>query len=95
MSTNPTRTEGRPSLRTAIDAKCKSCIYDPLSGMGNWRQQVAACTVTRCPLYAVRPVSAPKVALKGRPADGAPGSEADGSPHVVSAHGTAVSGSRP
>jgi hypothetical protein len=32
------------SLRQAINAKCKDCIYDPLSGLGTWREQVARCT---------------------------------------------------
>ena len=41
-------------MRQAIDAMCKDCIYDELEP-GRWRQQVAACTVTRCPLYALRP----------------------------------------
>lgn len=45
------------SLRKAINEKCKECIYDPLSGQGNWRQQVEACTSRTCPLYAVRPTS--------------------------------------
>lgn len=38
------------SLRTAINAKCKDCIYDRLAG-GTWRRQVEACTATTCPLY--------------------------------------------
>lgn len=46
-------TEPRPSLRAAIDAMCKSCVYDPVE-RGGWRQQVEACAVTRCKLYAVR-----------------------------------------
>ena len=45
------------SLRAAINAKCKECIYDPGSGGGTWRQQVEACTSPKCPLYPVRPVS--------------------------------------
>ena len=45
------------SLREAINAKCKDCIYDPLSGQGAWREQVAACTATDCPLYHVRPTT--------------------------------------
>ena len=45
--------EGRPSLRAAIDAMCKSCLYDP-EERGGWRQQVEACAVTRCKLYPVR-----------------------------------------
>lgn len=48
------------SLRKAINDKCRSCIYDPLSGLGNWRQQVSACTIVTCPLYPVRPVSRSK-----------------------------------
>lgn len=44
------------SLRTAINLKCRDCIYDPKSGLGTWREQAAQCTVTSCPLYAVRPL---------------------------------------
>lgn len=47
----------RPSLRKAIDAYCKDCTYDPKAGGGTWRQQTEACTITRCPLYPVRPLS--------------------------------------
>lgn len=43
-------------MRAAINAKCRECIYDPLSGMGTWRQQVAACTAPNCPLYPLRPM---------------------------------------
>jgi hypothetical protein len=43
-----------PSLRAAIDAKCRECSYDRLD-RGTWRQQVADCRVPSCPLYAVRP----------------------------------------
>ena len=46
----------RPSLRSAIDAMCKSCIYDPRSGNGAWREQVAGCSSSRCPLHSVRPL---------------------------------------
>jgi hypothetical protein len=45
------------SLRKAINDKCRDCIYDPLSGLGTWRQQVEGCTSVRCPLYPVRPKS--------------------------------------
>jgi hypothetical protein len=44
-------------LRAAINAMCKSCVYDPLSGMGTWRQQVEGCTVKVCALWPVRPRS--------------------------------------
>ena len=46
----------RISLRAAIDAKCKECIYDPYGGTGTWRQQVAACTSPTCPLFPIRPM---------------------------------------
>ena len=51
------------SLRAAINAKCKDCIYDPLSGLGHWRQQFEACTIQSCSLWPYRPKS------KARPAD--------------------------
>ncbi len=44
----------RPGLRAAINAQCKSCIYDP-SHEGSGVDQVEACTAeTLCPLWAVR-----------------------------------------
>lgn len=45
----------RLSLRAAIDAKCKSCHYDP-AARGGWREQVGKCLTMDCPLYAVRPM---------------------------------------
>lgn len=45
----------RPSMRAAINAYCKWCIYDPLSGLGTWRQQTEGCTSTECPLHDLRP----------------------------------------
>jgi hypothetical protein len=50
----------RPSMRKAVDAMCKGCIYDPLSGLGTWRQQTEGCTSTECPLYELRPVPSRK-----------------------------------
>lgn len=47
----------KPSLRAAINAMCKECLYDPIGGVGNWRQQVTNCTAPKCPLYPVRPRS--------------------------------------
>lgn len=44
------------SLRKAINAKCKDCIYDPVAP-GTWRQQVTLCAVTTCPLWDVRPTT--------------------------------------
>ena len=43
-------------LRSAIDEKCKDCIYDPAIP-GRWREQVEACTCTDCPLHPYRPRS--------------------------------------
>jgi len=47
----------RLSLRAAVDAKCRSCIYDPEEGNGTWREQVQACSSVNCPLHAVRPIT--------------------------------------
>lgn len=49
------------SMRAAINAYCKDCIYDPVfKGGGTWREQVQACPVTKCALYEFRPVSKPR-----------------------------------
>ena len=45
----------RASLRGAINGKCRDCIYDPLSGGGTWREQIAQCSVISCSLWPVRP----------------------------------------
>lgn len=55
----------RVSLRDAINRKCRDCIYDPRSGLGTWREQVAGCTVARCALWPVRP--APKTGPLANP----------------------------
>lgn len=47
----------RPSMRAAINAKCKDCIHDPKAGLGAWREQVEQCPCTGCPLYPLRPLS--------------------------------------
>ena len=41
-------------LRSAINDKCKDCIYDPCAG-GSWREQVTMCSAIDCPLWSVRP----------------------------------------
>lgn len=46
----------KPKLRDKIDAKCRSCIYDPYAE-GTWRKQIENCTSQRCPLFPVRPTS--------------------------------------
>jgi hypothetical protein len=53
----------RPSMRKAINDKCKECIYDAVSGTGTWRQQVEACTSRSCSLYAVRPLACGEKAI--------------------------------
>ena len=50
----------RPSMRKAIDAYCKGCIFDALSGLGTWRQQTEGCPSTDCPLYELRPLPSGK-----------------------------------
>jgi hypothetical protein len=52
----------KPSLRSAINAMCRNCLYDRISGPGSWRQQIEACTAKTCPLYNVRPRPAPTTA---------------------------------
>lgn len=47
------------SMRKAINAKRKECIYDSQS-TGTWRQQVEACTSPKYPLFPLRPVSKPE-----------------------------------
>lgn len=44
------------SRAKAVNQHCKDCSYDPLNG-GTWRQQVEACSVTKCALYPIRPTS--------------------------------------
>jgi hypothetical protein len=58
----------KTSRAAAIAAKCRDCIYDPLSA-GRWREQVAACTADHCALFAVRPV--PRACIAGGMIDAA------------------------
>ena len=44
-----------PSLRGAINAKCKDCIWDEAEP-GGPSHQIETCTVSRCPLWEVRPI---------------------------------------
>lgn len=41
--------------KPAVEAFCKSCVYDELA-LGTWRHQTAACRVTHCALWGGRPV---------------------------------------
>ena len=54
------------SLRTAINGKCKDCIYDPLAD-GTWRKQVDSCVDIICPLHPYRPRCKQKNATDKRP----------------------------
>ena len=44
------------SYKTAVEQKCKECIYDPIVE-GTWKQQVEDCPSVTCPLHPVRPKS--------------------------------------
>ena len=54
--------------QTAINEKCKECLYDP-EVEGTWRMQVEQCELTACALHPYRPVSRSKASCK---ADSAP-----------------------
>lgn len=45
----------RKSLRNAVNAMCRNCIYDP-GAAGYAIVQIEACTAVDCPLWDVRPV---------------------------------------
>ena len=51
------------SSKKAIANHCKECTYDPLSD-GTWRQQVQACTITKCHLYEFRPITLKSISLR-------------------------------
>lgn len=53
----------RRGYRGKVNAKCVECIYDPISGGGTWREQVAACASTKCPLWPIRAASRGKKAI--------------------------------
>ena len=55
----------KQSLRKAINEHCKSCGYDPLSGLGTWRKQIEDCPCTSCYLFPVRPRVTSKRAISG------------------------------
>ena len=46
----------RLTRKQAIEAHCRSCVYDP-SNAGTWRQQVTLCACRDCFLWEWRPVS--------------------------------------
>lgn len=45
------------TIRQAINANCKECIYDPAE-KGNWVEQVEACNITKCAFYEHRKLTA-------------------------------------
>ncbi len=47
----------KSGMRGKVNAMCISCIFDEFARQGTWRQQVAACSCSDCPLYSIRPVS--------------------------------------
>ena len=51
------------SLRSAVNAKCRECICDPLDA-GSAAQQIACCVSTDCPLHAVRPITATVIPVR-------------------------------
>jgi hypothetical protein len=53
--TTTSNTPPRLSLRIAINAKCRDCMFDPL-GRGTWREQIASCESSNCALHDIRPV---------------------------------------
>jgi hypothetical protein len=56
----------RPSMRGAINAKSKDCIYDPKAHMGTWREQVEQCPSTHCPLHPLRPTPSKEAPKRGQ-----------------------------
>lgn len=55
MTDSKKKVAKRPSMRKAVNDKCRDCIYDPLDS-GTWRQQVQACNSTDCGLWRLRPL---------------------------------------
>jgi hypothetical protein len=51
------------SLKKCIEAKCKDCTYDQ-AAPGTWREQVEQCTVKKCALWEVRPMTVATINLK-------------------------------
>ena len=56
------RRQRKGVLRQAIDGYCKQCVYDSCD-VGTWRQQVTLCTIEKCSLHHVRPLSSNAMTL--------------------------------
>lgn len=54
------------SLKQAINNMCKTCIYDKAEP-GTWREQVENCSVTKCELYEVRPMTGATINANRKP----------------------------
>jgi hypothetical protein len=50
------------SAKKCIADYCKMCSYDEKQP-GSWRQQVEDCTLTKCPLWPVRPLTIATIQL--------------------------------
>lgn len=50
----------RLSMRKAINAKCRDCIYDELAA-GSAAVQIELCESIDCPLWPVRPIRAHRI----------------------------------
>jgi len=55
---------GTSGLRGRVNAHCVTCVYDDLEP-GTWRQQVAQCSVSSCPIWEVRAKSKSTVDIGG------------------------------
>lgn len=51
----PCRAKHSPTRAQAIAAYCRECIHDP-GAAGTWREQVAVCGCSDCPLWTFRPL---------------------------------------
>lgn len=54
------------SLKAAINAMCKQCIYDKAEP-GTWRDQVENCQAVTCALYEVRPMTGATINANRKP----------------------------
>jgi len=53
------------SLKKAISDYCKSCTFDPTQP-GTYLQQIEECTMTKCALHPVRPLTSDTIILQRR-----------------------------
>ncbi len=53
---SPLYGDNKVGMRQRINDNCKECCYDNKE-VGNWRQQIQACEITRCQFWDIRPIS--------------------------------------